>query len=138
MLLHQDAHLVVEKLLGEPILVVRRTSSAPGPDVVLGFAATLRAAFAGIDRSRHAVLADLRLAPLRSGAGLEEALTSFRTEVGRDAIAIARLVVTSVGALQVSRMDRDEQRPNQSFADEEEALAWLRSELSRHKRTRVR
>jgi hypothetical protein len=136
LLLREDEHLLVEKLYGEPVLIVRRTASAPTAEVVRGFAATLNAAFAGLDRSRHAVLIDLRLAPLRMGADLDEALESFRVEVARDAVAVARLVATSVGALQVNRMDRAETRPVESFADEEYALRWLRTELARAKRAR--
>jgi hypothetical protein len=75
------------------------------------------------------MLVDLRAAALRTDPELDAALAAFREEVARDSIAIARLVSTSVGALQSVRVTHDAPRPVRTFSDEGEALAWLRVQL---------
>jgi hypothetical protein len=137
-LLHQDEHLVIERVAGEPILIVRRTSSTPTPEAIRSFASTIRHALAGIDRSRHAMLVDLHAAPLRGGEDIDKALTVFRVEATRDVFAVARIVVTSVGALQIQRLGGDDGRPTQSFSNEDEALAWLRTQMPNARRQRAR
>jgi hypothetical protein len=136
--LYEDEHLVLQKVTGEPILIIRRKRSAPSIETILSFAGTIRRVFTGIDRSRCAMLVDLRAAPLRSGDDFDRAVSAFRAEVTRDVQAVARLLATSVGALQVKRLDADQARPTRSFANEDDALAWLREQIasSRHPRSR--
>ena len=129
--LHEDEHLLLEKLLGEPILVVRRKATTPTAQTIESFVPTIRKAFTGIDRRRCAMLVDLRAAPLRSGEELDRSLLLFRAEVARDVLVLARILATSVGALQIRRLGGDEERPTRSFSTEDEALTWLRTELVR-------
>ena len=129
--LYEDEHLLLEKLAGEPILVVRRKATVPSPETIESFVPILRKAFAGIDRTRCAMLVDLRAAPLRSGDDLDRSLRLFRAEAARDVLALARILATSVGALQIRRLGGDEERPTRSFSTEADALSWLRAELMR-------
>jgi hypothetical protein len=128
-LLYEDADLRIEKAGDEPLLIVRRTATRPSAAVIRSFVGKVGKAFAGFDRSRHAMLVDLRAAALRTDPELDAALAAFREEVARDSIAIARLVSTSVGALQSVRVTHDAPRPVRTFSDEGEALAWLRGQL---------
>jgi hypothetical protein len=128
--LHEDEHLILQKVTGEPILIVRRKRSSPSTETIFSFARTIHRVFAGIDRSRHVMLVDLRAAPLRFGDDFDRAVVAFRAEVTRDVQAVARLLATSVGALQVQRLDADGARPTRSFANEDEALAWLREQIA--------
>jgi hypothetical protein len=129
--LYEDEHLLLEKFMAEPILVVRRTATAPSAQTIESFVPTIRKAFAGIDRTRCVMLVDLRAAPLRSSDDLDRSLLLFRAEVARDVRALARILATSVGALQIRRLGGDEERPTRSFSNEDEALAWLRTEAAR-------
>jgi hypothetical protein len=136
--LYDDDHLVLEKLTGEPILIVRRKRSTPTVETILSFAGTIRRVFTGIDRSRCAMLVDLRAAPLRAGDDFDRAVAAFRAEVTRDVQAVARLLATSVGALQVQRLDVDHARPTRSFANEDDALVWLREQVASSRPSRSR
>jgi hypothetical protein len=136
--LYDDEHLVLEKVMGEPILIVRRKRSTPSVETILSFAGTIRRVFTGIDRSLCVMLVDLRAAPLRAGDDFDRAVAAFRAEVTRDVQAIARLLATSVGALQVQRLGGDEPRPTRSFANEDDALAWLRERIASSRPPRSR
>jgi hypothetical protein len=139
--LHEDEHLVVSVMDTDRIIVVRRNATMPSPETIVGFAWALRRALGGLDRSSHALLVDLRAAPLRSGPELEKALATFRDELGREVRAIARLVATAVGALQVARLDGTSTKYAQcarSFDDEAQALAWLREELAKPSNRKLR
>jgi hypothetical protein len=129
LLLHEDEHLVLQKATGEAILIARRKATQPSPETVLGFVGITRRAFSGIDRSRHAMLVDLRAPTLRTAAELSGPLQAFREELWRDVVAIADLVVTPLGALQSQRFALESRRPVRTFSGESEALAWLRDRL---------
>jgi hypothetical protein len=129
LLLYEDEHLVLQKATGEAILIARRKATLPPPDTILGFVGITRRAFAGIDRSRHAMLVDLRAATLRTAAELSGPLQAFRVELWRDVVAIADLVVTPLATLQTQRYALESRRPVCAFSGEAEALAWLRDRL---------
>jgi hypothetical protein len=129
LLLHEDEHLVLQKATGEAILIVRRKATQPSPETILGFVGITRRAFSGIDRSRHAILIDLRAPSLRTAAELSAPLQAFRVELWRDVVAIADLVVTPLGMLQSQRFAKESRRPVRAFSGEHEALAWLRERL---------
>ncbi len=128
--LYRGPHLEIEKLQGDAIVIARRTATEPGVAELRALAAEVEVALAGVHRRRHAILVDLRPARLRPGRELDAALATFREALVHDFVAIARLVATSVGALQSQRLSRDERRVVRSFADEDAGLAWLRERVA--------
>ena len=85
----------------------------------------IRAALQDVEVQRASLLVDVRQAPLRHDPALE---TAMSTQVHRIADGFAKwavLVRTSAGALQVSRVARQDQRDPFVGRDEAAALAWL-------------
>lgn len=95
------------------------------PDEVAAALSPIRAALSDVDVHQATLLVDVRQAPLRNDPALE---TAMSTQVHRIADAFSKwavLVRTSVGALQVSRVARQDQREPFVGRDEAEALAFL-------------
>jgi hypothetical protein len=79
----------------------------------------------GIDRASWRLLIDLRAAPGRNDPEFEQAMATRRAELMRGFLAVAILVQTPVGELQVSRITREDNSRATVFGDEARALAWL-------------
>jgi hypothetical protein len=81
----------------------------------------------GLDRARLRLLIDLRAAPGRNDAQFERAMATRRSELMRGFAAVAILVQTPVGELQVARIAREDGTEAKIFSDEAKALRWLTS-----------
>lgn len=82
------------------------------------------------DRGRLGLLLDLRESPFRNDDPFETTVARFRAELFRGWAAIATLVRTAVGSLQVRRLAREDGSDMHVFAGEDEALAYLASKLA--------
>ena len=78
-----------------------------------------------LDRPRLRLLIDLRAAPGRNDAEFERAMATRRSHLIRDFAAVAILVQTPVGELQVGRITREDGANAKVFSDEAKALSWL-------------
>lgn len=78
-----------------------------------------------LERPRMRLLIDLRAAPGRNDAEFERAMATRRSQLMRDFAAVAILVQTPVGELQVGRITREDGANAKVFSDEAKALAWL-------------
>jgi hypothetical protein len=73
------------------------------------------------------LLLDLREGPMRNDEGFEEMLGRYRVHFFTRFAAVAILVKTAVGKLQVSRLAKNEHTRTHIFTDEKAALAHLAS-----------
>lgn len=78
-----------------------------------------------LDRQRLRLLIDLRAAPGRNDAEFERAMATRRSQLMRAFAAVAILVQTPVGELQVGRITREDSADAKIFSDEAKALIWL-------------
>jgi hypothetical protein len=108
--------------------VARVTRSAERPKNIEELARAFDEATRSLDafdRARLRLLIDLRAAPGRNDAEFERAMASRRAELMRGFLAVAILVQTPVGELQVARISREDGSNPKVFNDESKALAWL-------------
>ena len=82
-------------------------------------------AFDSFDRTKLRLLIDLRAAPGRNDPEFEQAMATRRHELMRGFPAVAILVQTPVGELQIARISREDGSSAKVFSDEAKALAWL-------------
>lgn len=87
--------------------------------------ASASAALDRIERNRFRLLLDFRAAPGRNDPEFESAMARHRKELLRDFGAVAVLVQTAAGQLQVSRIGRQDGEVLAIFTEEDEALTWL-------------
>ena len=71
------------------------------------------------------MLVDLRAAPGRNDPDFENAMAKQRLELLRGFAAIAILVQTAAGQLQISRIGREDGVDVAVFTDEFTAITWL-------------
>lgn len=83
------------------------------------------AALDTLDRPRLRLLIDLRAAPGRNDAEFESAMATRRSKLIRGFAAVAILVQTPIGELQVGRIAREDRADVRVFSDEAKALTWL-------------
>lgn len=83
-----------------------------------------------IDRKRLGLLVDLREGPFRNDDSFESTLARYRVELFSGWAAVATILRTAVGRLQVSRLAREDGREMQIFSDEPSALAYLATKLA--------
>ena len=95
-------------------------------DIASGFDQAILALDA-LDRQRMRLLIDLRAAPGRNDAEFERAMATRRSQLMRGFAAVAILVQTPVGELQVGRITREDGANAKVFNDETKALSWLAS-----------
>ncbi|MES1183867.1 MAG: hypothetical protein ABUL60_08620 [Myxococcales bacterium] len=95
-------------------------------DVTAGFDQAILA-LDTLDRQRMRLLIDLRAAPGRNDAEFERAMATRRSQLMRGFAAVAILVQTPVGELQVGRITREDGANAKVFSDETKALSWLAS-----------
>jgi hypothetical protein len=81
------------------------------------------------DPASVGLLVDLRDGPLRNEDDLESAIGHQRTRFFTNFAGVAVLVKTAVGALQMSRLNKQDRLPYEVFQDEAKALAHLRTFL---------
>jgi hypothetical protein len=136
LVLHEDDYFVVDKLPGDSVLRLRRTSAPATGPIALRETALVRAALQGFERSRYGVLFDLRLAPRSVDPSFAEVAARFREEVLSGWAALATLTASSVGKLQAVRFAREEKRQEVATDSEEEALEKLRKEVAERRKNR--
>jgi hypothetical protein len=85
-------------------------------------------ALALLVRAHHAMLIDLRPAPIREETDFAKEMRAVRAELCRGFRRTAFLVQTRVGYLQVRRFLAEERLPFPVFDEEEAALAYLLAE----------
>jgi hypothetical protein len=105
--------------------VTRSAERSPSIEhVTQAFDAAARA-LDGLDRATVRLLIDLRAAPGRNDPEFEQAMATRRRELTRGFPAVAILVQTPVGELQIARITREDGSGARVFSDEAKALAWL-------------
>jgi hypothetical protein len=83
-----------------------------------------------IDRQRYRLLIDLRAAPGRNDPAFENAMAKQRAALMSGFSAVAILVQTATGQLQVARIGREDGLDVTIFTDESKAVAWLEAQSS--------
>lgn len=109
-------------------LLATVTRSAQRPESVVQIASAFDEAIAALDkleRKRLRLLIDLRAAPGRNDSEFERAMATRRSDLMRDFAAVAILVQTPVGELQVARITREDGAAAKVFSDEAKAVEWL-------------
>jgi hypothetical protein len=81
-------------------------------------------------RSELGLLVDLREGPFRNDDSFETAMQRYRQELFGGWAAVASIVKTAVGKLQVNRFAREDHVRMHVYNDDGEALAYLRSRLA--------
>lgn len=113
--------------------IVRVTRSADRAtsieQITSAFAEAVRA-LESIDRPRYRLLIDLRAAPGRNDPAFENAMAKHRTALMRSFSAVAVLVRTATGQLQVARIGREDGLDVTVFTDEGKAVDWLEARSS--------
>lgn len=108
--------------------IARVTRSAERPQSIEQITQAFEDASRALDTFHRAgarLLIDLREAPGRNDPEFERAMATRRSELMRGFVAVAILVLTPVGELQISRIAREDGSSAKVFTDEEKALAWL-------------
>jgi len=112
----------------QPLHLVRATRSSVGfanvEEVEQSWEGFI-AASKNLPRTNLRLLLDVREAPLRNDEAFEQALEKYRAEVFAGYEAIAVLVKTAVGMLQVTRINKMRGGSRPIFTDEKAALAYL-------------
>ncbi|HYP86779.1 MAG TPA: hypothetical protein VEQ59_01465 [Polyangiaceae bacterium] len=118
----------VEVSLDGPRRVVWLKRSARRPrsvaEITAAFSEANRA-MSTLDRARLRLLIDLRLSPGNNDPEFESAMARQRAALMNGFVAVAVLVQTAIGALQVSRIGREDGVEPPVFTDEHQAIAWL-------------
>lgn len=109
------------------VRVTRSAQRAPSIDAIVAAFDQAARGLERLDRARLRLLIDLRAAPGRNDPEFERAMASRRTELMRGFKAVAILVQTPVGELQIARITREDGSDAKVFSDEAKALAWLGS-----------
>jgi hypothetical protein len=107
------------------VRVTRSAQRADGVDVIVAGFDHAIAVLDTLERRRLGLLIDLRAAPGRNDAEFESAMATRRSQLMRAFAAVAILVQTPVGELQVGRITREDGASAKVFNDEAKALNWL-------------
>ncbi|MGZ3424978.1 MAG: hypothetical protein ACXVEF_44695 [Polyangiales bacterium] len=124
--LHRTRHWVLT--YEEPLHLVRATRTNAPYDAVGDVERSMEEFLTvgrRFERRGLKLLLDVREGPLRNDDAFEEVMTRYRTRLFADFAALAILVKTAVGKLQVARITRQEGRERPIFTDETAALAFL-------------
>jgi hypothetical protein len=121
-----DAYFSAEQRPGTSIIQVTRSAIpfTSASDVQRHFDALARA-LEPVDRSRHELLMDIRLAVGRNDPEFELAIEPYRLRIQRGFRRIAVVLVSIAGQLQIKRFAIQDRVTLRTFQDEEAALAWL-------------
>jgi hypothetical protein len=108
-------------------VVVHRRTALPFAEAIAyqAHVEDVIATLASVDRHRHALLVDLRDAPMRTDPDFELVARYFREEVMRGFVRTAVLVRTHVGRLQIARHSSEDGVMYPQFLDEREAWRYL-------------
>lgn len=125
--LYRSEHFLIDKRSGDVVLVVRRTATPSNAGTAREELARITRALEGVDRAQHALLFDLRAAPMNNSPEFAAAAQEFREGLFRGFVAVTHLTSTATGRLQASRFAREEGgNTSAPSEDEEQAAAKLR------------
>jgi hypothetical protein len=128
-LLLDNQHVTVQAFEDEPILVVTRKPTRVALtelDQVWGVAE--RVLFK-VDRARSCLVIDVTKTVGRNEEDFEKAFAPYRQRLSSDWLAMALVVATLPGKLQVQRYAREDDARVTVFDDVAAALAWVRGQL---------
>jgi len=124
--LFENDHVVVLALADEPIvMIVRKPTRVELGELDRVWGAAERA-LAAIDRGQSCLLVDVTVAPGRNDEEFEKAFAPFRQRLSAGWVAMALVVSTLPGRLQVQRYATEDKARVSSFDNREAALAALR------------
>jgi hypothetical protein len=128
--LFANTHWVLECGIVESIVLVRRTANrySTVADVRSSFEA-LTQVFETLERKDFGVLVDMRLAPPRDDPEFERAASEQPGYLSRDFTRSAVLIRTATGLLHVQRHMQRLGLPMKVFADEQQAIEYLRGRV---------
>ena len=119
-------YFAVTELPGVPVLrVVRSPRAFPSLAEMSRAWDALNRALDRIDRTRFALLMDLRLATGRNDHNFEQTLTPHRRELQRGFSRTAVLVSSPAGVLQVHRHAIQDGMQMRAFMEPPKAMDWL-------------
>jgi len=128
--LFENEYTQVFALAGEPIvMVVRKQTPVELSDLERAWGAANRA-LGGVDRRRSCLLVDVSLAVGRNDEEFERAFAPFRRSLCADWLAVALVVSSIPGTLQVQRYAREDDVRVVAYDNRETALAALRRALT--------
>ncbi|XXT14857.1 hypothetical protein WME94_31875 [Sorangium sp. So ce429] len=129
----QNEHLTVT--YEQELSIVRSTRSElpyPSPDEFIRVHTEALQVYESLDRGRLGHLIDLRRPPMNNDPAFEAATMRTRSMLVQEFAAVAIVVRTAVGSLQVNRLLREENNDNvMVFHDEEVAVGYLHEELGK-------
>ncbi|WP_437618108.1 hypothetical protein [Sorangium sp. So ce1151] len=129
----QNEHLTVT--YEQELSTVRSTRSElpyPSPDEFIRVHTEALQVYESLDRGRLGHLIDLRRPPMNNDPAFEAATMRTRSMLVQEFAAVAIVVRTAVGALQVNRLLREESNDNVLvFHDEDVAVGYLHEELGK-------
>lgn len=126
-------HLVVT--VDDAARIVTRTRTADRFDSIEEVVSSYEqvvSALDQIDRTRHAQLVDVRLAPARNDPQFEAVVQRYHPALYRGFRANAVLVQSAVGKLQIKRMADVSGVLSSAFTDEDEARRFLVEAVGTH------
>lgn len=123
---YSDPYHAARQRPGTSIIHVTRSAVpfATRADLVRHFEA-LASAFDALDRPRHDLLMDVRLAVGRNDPEFETAIEPHRVRIQRGFRRIAVVLNSIAGQLQIKRFALQDRVVVRTFPDEESALSWL-------------
>lgn len=129
----QNEHLTVT--YEQELSTVRSTRSElpyPSPDEFIRVHTEALQVYESLDRGRLGHLIDLRRPPMNNDPAFEAATMRTRSMLVQEFAAVAIVVRTAVGALQVNRLLREENNDNVLvFHDEDVAVGYLHEEIGK-------
>jgi hypothetical protein len=114
---------------GRVVRIVRSSQSFPSVDELQNERQLLGEALSRIGRAGRGLLVDSRQAPHSTDDRMAEEFRRFRLEIARGFDAVATVVRTKVGMLQVRRLGTDPTSAVQAFDEESAAIEYLLSKL---------
>ncbi len=125
MLLDND-HVEVSLLSDGVVRIVRKRSPTPGSTVAEVWG-PVEKAIMGRPRLAHCLLVDMRGALGRNDADFENTFEPYRKRLTAGWRAVALVVASTSGRLQVQRYAREDGAEVSVFDDLDAALAWLKT-----------
>jgi len=127
--LFENEHVVVTKFGNEPIVLVARNPTRLALAELDDVWGAADRALAKLDRKRFGMIVDVRQTVGRNDEDFEKAFAPFRQRLSIGWCAMALLVASLPGKLQVQRYAREDGVRVSTFDDWDTALAWVRSAL---------
>lgn len=130
--LFENDHVQVLALPDEPIvMIVRKPTRVELADMESVWGAAEKA-LAGVDRRKSCLLVDVSGTSGRNDEEFERAFAPFRQRLSAGWLAMALVVSTLPGRLQVQRYAREDDARVTAFASRDEALTALRRAAPRN------